>query len=245
MKVIILGGASAIAEACARRFAKEGADLLLAGRDGGKLSAIADDLRVVGAQSVETEVLDLAAPKDASASLKEMRERLGGCDLLLLAYGVLGDERGAEKDLDEAEQLLQTNFTSAAGWLMAGAEAFEEQGHGSLVAIGSVAGDRGRQSNYLYGAAKGGLALLMQGLAHRFAGSEIKVLTVKPGFVDTPMTAAFDKGPLWASPEQIAAGICKAVAKKESGAIYLPWFWFWIMMIIRNLPAFLLHKTKL
>ena len=127
-------------------------------------------------------------------------------------------------------------LVSACAWLTTVATYLEAQGGGAIAAIASVAGDRGRQSNYLYGAAKGGLALFLEGLAHRFAKGPVRVLTVKPGFIDTPMTDGLAKGgPLWASPERVAADIDRAVVNKNT-VLYTPWFWRLIMMVIRHLP---------
>src|SRR5262249_36559014 len=133
----------------------------------------------------------------------------------------------------EARTILRVNFTSAAEWCLATADLVEAQGHGSLVVVGSVAGDRGRQSNYIYGAAKGGLGLLVQGLAHRLTRCGGRAVVVKPGFVDTPMTAGTQKGgPLWAKPEAVAA-IIKRAAENSGPVVYAPGFWRWIMLAVR------------
>ena len=120
----------------------------------------------------------------------------------------------------------------------------QQQGRGSLAVISSVAGDRGRQSNYVYGAAKSLVSTFAQGMAHRFANSGVNVVLIKPGFVDTPMTAEFDKGPLWASAEQVAQGIVNAINKGKT-IQYLPFFWQQIMLLIKFVPTWLMHKTKL
>lgn len=244
--VLILGATSAIAERFARLRAERGDRLLLVGRDAGRLAAIAADLTARGAQAAETLALDLAAPADGfAAAFKGMVERLGHVDVMLLAYGVLGDQAAAAADPEETLRLLTVNMTSACAWAGLAAEHMEGRGRGTIAAIGSVAGDRGRRSNYVYGAAKGGLALFLEGLAHRFAGTEVRVVTVKPGFVDTPMTAAFDKkGPLWASPDKVAADIQAAVAKGRP-VVYTPWFWWGIMRIIRALPRAIFNKMNI
>jgi short-subunit dehydrogenase len=245
-RIVILGALSAIAEAAARLWAAQGARMLLAGRDAAKLAAVAADLRLRGAE-VETEKLDLAGA-DAGGAFKAMAARLGGADVVLLAYGTLGDQKVAETDLDAARKLLATNFSSAAGWCLAAAEFLEKQKSGTLIVIGSVAGDRGRASNYVYGAAKGGLAILVQGLAHRLAKSGARAVLVKPGFVDTPMTAHIArKGLLWAKPERVAAIIVRAAAKGSTSrtVMYAPGFWRWIMFAVRSVPNAIFHRTRL
>lgn len=242
-RIVILGATSAIAEAAARLWAAEGAHLVLAGRDASRLQAIAADLGVRGAASVEVSSLDLAAC-DAATEFARMAGQKP-VDVVLLAYGILGDHAQAETDAALAADLLHVNFTSAAAWCMAAARALEAQGGGSLVVIGSVAGDRGRQSNYIYGAAKGGLGILVQGLAHRLARSGARAVLIKPGFVDTPMTAHIPgKGALWSKPEAIARRI---VAASSSGPAiaYTPGFWRWIMLAIKSIPSAIFHRTKL
>lgn len=246
--VVILGATSAVAEHCARLWAERGARLVLVGRRQDRLSVIADDLRARGAPQVDVVVRDLAeTPAEGhDAALASMAAPVGGrIDVLLVAYGVLGDQRTAEADPAAALALFGANMTSACAWLTVAAARMEQQGSGALVAISSVAGDRGRCSNYVYGAAKAGLSTFMEGLAHRFAASSVRVLLVKPGFIDSPMTADIAKsGPLWAKPEAIARDIDRALAGGRS-VLYTPWFWAPIMTIIRHLPRFLFHRTKL
>jgi NAD(P)-dependent dehydrogenase (short-subunit alcohol dehydrogenase family) len=244
-RVVVLGATSAIGEATARLFAAEGAALVIAGRDAARLDAIAADLTGRGAASVHVAVLDLAEPGDAVATMEGWAATLGGLDAVLLFYGVLGDQMRAETDLAEARRVLRTNFLSAADWCLAAATVLERQRRGSLVVVGSVAGDRGRRSNYIYGAAKGGLERLVQGLAHRLAASGARAVIVKPGFVDTPMTADMRKGgPLWATPARVAAIVHRAAGRGGS-TVYAPGFWRWIMLVIRLLPTAVLHRTRL
>ncbi|MBL8551687.1 MAG: SDR family NAD(P)-dependent oxidoreductase [Hyphomonadaceae bacterium] len=243
-RVIILGAQSAIAEAAARLFAAEGAQLVLAGRDLGRLNEIGDDLRVRGAAAVNAMELDLVAERSPIARLAEADEALGGASVILIAFGVLGDEERAETDAGEARRIIDGNFTSAAVWALAAANLLERRRAGVLMAIGSVAGDRGRASNAVYGAAKAGLAALMQGIAHRLAGTGARALVIKPGTVDTPMTAAFDKGPLWSKPEAIARVIWRA-ADRGGPVLYAPRWWRYLMWIVRAMPAPIMHRTRL
>jgi decaprenylphospho-beta-D-erythro-pentofuranosid-2-ulose 2-reductase len=242
--IVILGATSAIAEAAARLWAGEGAHLVLAGRNGARLRAIADDLRIRGAAAVHVLELDLVAA-DARGELDRMGELIGPIDVVLLAYGVLGDQAAAEQDPAAARTVLETDFLSAAAWCLAVANRLAARRAGVLIVIGSVAGDRGRMSNYLYGAAKGGLGILVQGIAHRLAPTGARAVLIKPGFVDTPMTAGIaPKGILWSRPDVIAAVIKKA-AERGGPVVYAPGWWRFVMLIIRNMPARILHKTKL
>jgi short-subunit dehydrogenase len=243
-RVLVLGALSEIAEAVCRLYAAEGADLFLVARDSARLDAVAGDLKVRGAAAVNTEAGDLAE-LDPESSLRKWIAALGGLDLVLLAYGALGDQRSLERDLDSAAALIDTNFRSAALWSLAVADRLEAARHGTLVVIGSVAGDRGRQSNYLYGATKAGLATLVQGIAHRLAASGARAVLVKPGFVDTAMTAHIEKkGALWSSPEKIAALIRRA-AERGRPIAYVPGYWRLIMTVITNVPSAIFHRTKL
>jgi decaprenylphospho-beta-D-erythro-pentofuranosid-2-ulose 2-reductase len=242
-KIIILGALSAIAEAAARRWASEGAHLILVGRQSEKLEQIAADLRVRGgvAQSWEADL----AVADVKKLLDEMIVRLTQVDIILLAYGILGDQKEAETDPAAAQHVFRTNFTSAAAWCLAAANILEAQNRGVLIVIGSVAGDRGRASNYVYGASKGGLGLLVQGIAHRLARTGARAVLVKPGFVDTPMTAGIaNKGLLWAKPDSVARVIVAASETARAGPVlYAPGFWRWIMYVVRCLPARIIHKA--
>lgn len=246
--VLILGATSAIGEATARLYAEEGARLLLVGRNRARLEDSAADLIARGASGCELEVLDLGEVKDARDALDRMSASLGGLDHVLLFYGVLGEQSRAEQDTAHAQEVINVNFSSAAVWCLAAAERLEMQGHGSLVVVGSVAGDRGRQSNYVYGAAKAGLATLVEGIAHRLAlrtGRKARAVLIKPGFVDTPMTAGLRKGgPLWATPQKIAI-IIRRAADRNRTVVYAPGFWRLILLVIRLLPTPLFHKLKL
>jgi decaprenylphospho-beta-D-erythro-pentofuranosid-2-ulose 2-reductase len=243
-RVVILGATAAIAESAARLWAREGAQLVLVGRNAGRLGAIADDLRIRGAAATHVVVLDLA-DADARGELDRMTMSIGSIDVVLLAYGVLGDQAAAEQDAAVARGVFETDFLSASAWCLAAANYLASRRAGVLIVIGSVAGDRGRMSNYIYGAAKGGLGILVQGIAHRLAPTGARAVLIKPGFVDTPMTAGIArKGILWSRPEVIAAVIKKA-AERGGPIVYAPWWWRFIMLIIRQAPSRILHKTKL
>ena len=243
-RIVILGAASAIAEAAARMWAARGSSFALIGRNADRLQAVAEDLKARGAVRVEAIAAD-CADVDPSATLKRIVDTIGGVDVVLLAYGVLGDQKECERDPASAAELLRTNFTSAAAWCLAAADIFERQGSGALLVIGSVAGDRGRASNYVYGASKAGLGVLVEGIAHRLSRKGARAVLIKPGFVDTPMTASIaNKGLLWASPEAVAKTIV-ASADRSGPVVYAPWFWRGIMLAVRNVPAAIFHRTNL
>ena len=244
MNIVVLGAASGIAVEFERLYAARGAGFGLLGSTGATLDAIKADLQVRGAKTVETRALDLSGDVDHEAILREFSAKLGGIDAVLLAYGRLGDQVQAKDDIAQARSLLAVDFTSAALWLLAAAKVVDAKG--AIVVISSVAGDRGRKSNYIYGAAKGGLALFAQGMAHDLAATGPRVITIKPGFVITPMTDGLKRGgPLWASAKTVAKVIAKAIDGKSGPIVYAPWFWRWIMLIIRLVPAPVFHKTNL
>jgi decaprenylphospho-beta-D-erythro-pentofuranosid-2-ulose 2-reductase len=242
-RIVILGGTSAIAEATARIWASEGARLVLVARDEDRLAAIAMDLKMRGAAEAAVVVLD-CSKANARAELGVMVELLGGLDILLLAYGALGDQKQLEVDPAAVTEFIQTNFASAVAWSLAACAILEKQQSGTVIVIGSVAGDRGRRSNFIYGACKGGLAHLVEGIAHKLAALGARAVIIKPGFVDTPMTAAFDKSLLWAKPEVVATIIARA-AEKGGPVVYAPAFWRAIMLIIRHLPTFIFNKLNI
>lgn len=243
-KICIFGATSTIAEATARLFAADGAGLFLVGRDEKKLQSIADDLRVRGAGSVITAVCDARDFGAHQALIDEAWQALSGVDILLVGHGTLPDQQRCENSFPELQREFETNALAVMSLLTHTANRFECRGSGTLCVISSVAGERGRQSNYVYGAAKGAVSLFMAGLRNRLHSKGVHVLTVKPGFVDTPMTAAFKKSPLWAQPERIARGIYKAITMKKD-VVYLPWFWSPIMWLIRAFPECIFKRLRL
>ncbi|HDN27488.1 MAG TPA: SDR family oxidoreductase [Thioploca sp.] len=243
-KILIIGATSAIAQATAKLFAQQHDALFLVGRDADKLEAIAADLKVRGAHQVDYTALDLNEFDKHPSMLEQADASLEGLDTVLIAHGTLDDQKACEQDFAKAEQALRTNFLSVVSLLTPIANRLEKQHYGCIAVISSVAGDRGRQSNYIYGTAKGALSLFLQGLRNRLHPANVCVVTIKPGFVDTPMTANFKKGALWAKPETVARGIYRAI-KKRKNSVYLPWFWWPIMMIIRHIPEPIFKRMKL
>ncbi|MCK5525197.1 MAG: SDR family oxidoreductase [Thiomargarita sp.] len=243
-KILIIGATSAIAQATAKLFAEKHHALFLVGRDADKLETIAADLKVRGAHQVDYTALDLNEFDKHDSMLEQANTSLEGLDTILIAHGILDDQKAGEQDYTKAEQALRTNFLSVVSLLTPIANRFEKQRYGCIAVISSVAGDRGRQSNYIYATAKGALTIFLQGLRNRLQSANICVLTIKPGFVDTPMTANFKKGALWAKPEAIARGIYRAIENRKN-TVYLPGFWWLIMMIIRHIPEPIFKRMKL
>ena len=244
-KILIIGATSAIAEATARIFAARGDALFLVARNADRLQAIATDLNVRGAVRTATATLDVADFSAHQAVIDRAEQELGGLDTVLIAHGTLSDQAECEKSVDALRREFDINALSTMALLTPLANAFEARKSGTLAVISSVAGDRGRQSNYVYGSAKAAVSAFLSGLRQRLAKSNVDVLTIKPGFVDTPMTANIaNKGALWAKPDQIAAGIVRAIDKRSS-VVYLPWFWRGIMLIIKQVPEVIFKKLKL
>ena len=243
--ILIVGGASAIAAACAREWVKAGASFMLAGRHETRLGAVAADLRVRGAHRVGTFVLDVNDFSQHRALLDATLAELGRIDIVLVAHGTLSDQSECERDPAAAVREFSVNALATIALLTLLANTFAAQKSGSIVVISSVAGDRGRASNYVYGAAKAAVTTFCEGLRARLFKSGVTVLTVKPGFVDTPMTAGLAlPAPLVASPERVAADIVRAVARGKD-SIYTPWFWAQIMLVIRALPGFVFKRISL
>jgi short-subunit dehydrogenase len=243
-KILVIGAGSAIAEAVARRFAERGDGLFLAGRRADLLDSICADLRVRGAGAVGSHTFDANDFGAHETLLQTAEQALGGLDVVLIAHGTLSDQKQCESSAELTVRELTTNGVSVAAILTRVAARFEQRKAGTIVVISSVAGDRGRQSNYVYGSAKALVSAFTSGLRQRMYKSGVAVITIKPGFVDTPMTAAFPKGPLWAKPQQVAAGIVRAVDRSAT-VVYLPGFWRLIMLIIRCIPEPLFRRLKL
>jgi len=243
-KTLLIGANSGIAEAVARRLAARGERLYLLGRSPERLQALAADLGVRGGQVAGSAVFD-AKRFDTHAEILEAAVRaLGGLDAVLIAHGTLGDQKACEASVAETMEQLSTNALSVISLCTLLANRFEAQGSGCLAVISSVAGDRGRQSNYVYGTAKAAVSAFTQGLRNRLYKNGVHVLTVKPGFVDTPMTAGIKKGPLFASADRVAAGIVAAMDEAKD-VVYLPFFWAPIMALIRAVPERIFKKLRL
>lgn len=243
-RLLLIGSTSAIANALARRYAERGADLFLVARNADALAAQAADLRVRGAAGVATSVLDVNDVAQHPAMFEAAFAHAAGFDAVLVAHGVLPDQKACQHSVEEALATFDTNARSTIALLTVLAERFETQGAGAIGVITSPAGDRGRASNYVYGAAKAAVTTFAAGMRHRLHSSGVRVVTISPGFVDTPMTASFRKGVLWATPETVARDIDRAL-RAGFGTIYTPWFWRLIMALIRAVPERLFVRTRL
>ncbi|MFC5582587.1 SDR family oxidoreductase [Rhodanobacter terrae] len=244
LNVLIIGATSAIAEATARCYAARGARLFLVARDATRLADIAADLRIRGAIDVGQATLDVNRFDAHAGVLDQAWQLLQSVDVVLIAHGTLPDQGACESSVKTALTEFATNGTSTIALMTALAPRLEAQRCGVLAIISSVAGDRGRQSNYLYGAAKAAVSTFASGMRQRLAKVGVSVLTIKPGFVDTPMTRDFRKGALWATPDAVARGIVHAADRSRS-VVYLPWFWWPIMLIIRHIPEFIFKRIRL
>ncbi len=240
--VLILGATSAIARAVANEFAAHGYDLILAGRDREELDLSAADLGLRHGVRASVLHLDVLAVQTHQAVLDSCLSAAGETlEGAVVCFGYLGDQAAAQAEFSEARRILDTNFTGCVSVLNVLANHFEKKRAGFICALSSVAGDRGRQSNYLYGAAKAGLATYLQGLRNRLFHANIRVITIKPGFVDTKMTFGRPGLFLVASPQAVGRGIYASIAKGKD-VVYLPWFWRLIMFAIRHIPEWLFKR---
>lgn len=242
-RIIIIGATSVIAEHCARRWAQQPADFVLVGRDADRLERVAADLRVRSPQSsVQPVVTDFA---DASAieALAAQAAAAGQIDIVLIAHGNLPVQSECEQQLSLTQQALEINGVSPVLFAEAFAARLSRADHGTLAIIGSVAGDRGRKTNYVYGAAKGMIERYAQGLQHRFAGTRVKIVLIKPGPTATPMTAHLPPRGL-AAPDTVARCIVVAIANGYP-LVYAPARWWLIMMIIRHLPRIVFNRLNI
>ena len=245
-RIVIIGATSAIAEHCARLWlAQQPVDLTLVGRDTQRIERVATDLKVRSPQSevrvIQAEFLD---PEAINATVLDI-VKSGRVDIVLIAHGSLPEQSECQNDLQSCRDALEINGVSPVLYAEAFAKEMGKANHGTIALIGSVAGDRGRKSNYVYGAAKGLVTRYVQGLQHRFAGSEVEAVLIKPGPTDTPMTAHIKgKGAKLAPVEGVAKRIVEGV---ESGkpVIYAPGKWWPIMMVIRHIPSFVFNKLDI
>ena len=241
---LVIGATSAIAEATARMLAERGASLYLVGRNAARLEAIAADLKVRGAANVTTEAMDLNTYALHGPMIERAFTALGRVDSVLIAHGTLSDQKACERAVARALGEITTNALSVVSLLTLLANRLEAQRRGAIVVISSVAGDRGRASNYVYGSAKALVTTFCSGLRQRLAPAGVRVITIKPGFVDTPMTRSFRKGLLWAKPAAVARGIVRAIDRGR-GVAYLPGFWRPVMLAVRLVPERVFARLRM
>lgn len=244
-RIVIVGATSAIAEQCARLWMHDAAQVVLVGRDAARMERIAEDLRVRGPQAgisvVSTNLID---PVSIQQTVDDI-VATGNVDIALIAHGSLPDQEACQSDLNLCSEALIVNATSPVLFAEAFARHMQQANQGTLGIIGSVAGDRGRKSNYVYGAAKGLVTRYAQGLQHRLAKTAVKVVLIKPGPTDTPMTAHLKRqGAKLTGADQVAQNIVRGM-EKGSAVVYAPAKWALIMMIIRHLPRFVFNKMDI
>jgi short-subunit dehydrogenase len=244
-RILIYGATSAMAQEYAKLAASHGSSFFLVAREQSRLAAVRDELMARGAHFVaisseSAERLGTAADTTLGDAVRD----LGTIDVVLIAYGQLGDQQLCERDPNEAESVILTNFVSVARLLTKVANLLEEQRSGTIAVISSVAGDRGRQSNYVYGSAKAGLSAFLSGLRNRLYKVGVAVVDIRPGFVATPMVKHLKQGPLFADVRLVGNGIFLAIRKKRD-IVYLPWFWRWIMLIVKLIPERVFKRLAL
>ena len=240
--VLLFGANSDIATATARHFAAKGYNIQLASRDIEELKKTASDISIRYDVDVKAFNFDATDYESHAEFYQALNEKPDG---VILAFGAMYDQEEAQKDFSITKQTIETNYVGAVSILEIVATAFETRQHGFIAAISSVAGDRGRKSNYIYGSSKAALSSYLQGLSHRLARSNVSVLTVKPGFVDTKMTDHLELPKLvTAQPKDVAKAIYNGV-KKSKGTVYVKGVWRFIMLIIIHIPSFIFKKTNL
>jgi decaprenylphospho-beta-D-erythro-pentofuranosid-2-ulose 2-reductase len=237
---LIIGATSAIASELASECAALGERLFLVGRDPEKLRAV---VAAAGASVVGFAAGDFRELEQSATVVAQAQAALGSIDSVVIAHGLLPDQQETERSFAAAEEAFVVNLLSVVSFVIPLANLLESQQKGSLTVIGSVAGDRGRPRNYTYGAAKGGLAIYLQGVRSRLAPCGVRVVTIRLGPVDTPMTRSHRKSVLFAQPNDVAKTI---LAARDRGPddVYVPWFWAPIMLGVRSLPEALFQRLR-
>ena len=243
MNILLIGANSAIATAMARIYAIEGHSLSLVGRDLLKLEALRDDLVVRGAENVALVELDITHTARHPELIERASTNLGSVDLALICHGLLPDQANCERDFVALKASLEVNVISTLSLLVELGNYLEKQGGGTLATITSVAGDRGRRSNYVYGASKAMISTFLEGLRGRLHNSGVAVIDIRPGLVDSPMTRDVKKGPLFSSPERVARCIVTGI-KKGRPTIYAPGYWRLVMFVVKAIPQKLFKRLK-
>lgn len=244
-RVLIIGATSAIASACARAWAEQGCEFFLVARSVEKLEQVKADLTARGAKAVAFYCMDATDFAAHGPMLESCIAAMRQIDVALIAHGTLPDQKKCEQDVVVALDELTNNGVSMISLLTVLANQFEVQRCGTLAVISSVAGDRGRPSNYLYGTAKAAVSTFCEGLRARMFKVGVHVITIKPGFVDTPMTQGLALPKLLvADPTQVAKLILKGINKRNN-TLYVPGFWRFIMLIIKAVPDFVFKRTNI
>jgi short-subunit dehydrogenase len=243
-RILVLGATSGIAEACIHLWANRGDHLFLVARNGGRLSAVAADARTRGAGYVDTAVANLDRTEHHADLLAHCINSLGGLDVVYLALGVLGDQSKAERGFQDAAQIIHTNYAAPVSLLTWLANYCAQRHSGTIAVLSSVAGERGRKSNYVYGSSKAGLTAFVDGLRNRIDREGVHVMTIKPGPVKTSMTEGMKGQERFADVDKVAATIVKAIDRGQD-IVYVPGQWRLIMSIIRAVPERIFKKMNL
>jgi short-subunit dehydrogenase len=243
-KVLIIGATSAIAQHCAQLWARRGDELYLVARKQELLKTIASDLKAKGAAETHIHLMDLNEIDNHFAMLKKAEETLSDIDTVLIAHGTLSDQKICEQSVVQTIAEMQTNALSIISLLTHIANLFEIKRSGTIAVISSVAGDRGRKSNYVYGSSKAMITSFTSGLRQRLNKANVAVVTIKPGFVNTPMTATLKKGLLWVKPEFVSAKIVKAIDQRKD-EVYIPSLWWLIMTVIKIIPENIFKRINI
>ncbi|NKB35008.1 MAG: SDR family oxidoreductase [Pseudomonadales bacterium] len=244
MKILLIGATSAIAKAVGRLYAERNAQLYLLARNEERLKELADDLTVRGAHAVDYHSLDFVHTQEHSSAVMGAQKSLGEIDIALICHGSLPDQESCESDYEKAEQEINVNGLSVISLCTELAKIFKQQNSGTLAVITSVAGDRGRQPNFIYGAAKSMVSTYLQGLRGKLLAYNVHVVDIRPGLVDSPMTARFEKGPLWSTPELVANKIVRSIDSKKH-TVYTPGYWRIIMAAVCSIPELLFKRLKI
>lgn len=243
MKILIIGATSAIAKATARIYAEHKHELFLIARNEDRLNQLTADLKVRGAAAVDNAVVDLNKHNEHGAALKAAFAFLETVDVALICHGSLPDQDVSELNFKLAQKEINTNGLSVISLLTILSQKLKQQGSGTIAVITSVAGDRGRQPNFVYGAAKSMVSTYLQGLRGKLFPHHVHVLDIRPGLVDSPMTAHLEKGLLWSSPERVADKIVRSI-KARKHTVYAPGYWRAIMFVVRLIPEFIFKRLK-
>lgn len=243
-RILIIGAASDIAQAVAAELARGGSELVLAARDEAEAERIAQDLRTRFDTKVWSVRFDALEYESHQAMFDAVADKAGELSGVIVCHGLLGAQKESQRDFKRARAVIDVNYTSFVSVLEIAARYFASRRGAFICAIGSVAGDRGRPSNYIYGSSKAAVAAYLQGLRNRMHDAGVAVITIKPGFVATKMTHGLKKPRFAATPERVARDIVKAIRKRRS-VVYTPWFWRWIMLIIRLIPEHVFKRMKM
>jgi len=242
--LLVLGATSGIAQAYINRVAERFENIVLVARDSVKLAQLSSHVATVSKATVSTIESDLSDSARHEELISRVITQMGSIDCALISYGQLTDQSRCVDDASYAMEQFNLNGTSTISLSLCLARQMSTQNDGTLAVIGSVAGDRGRRSNYCYGAAKSAVESFLAGLRSDMQKHKVHVLTIKPGFVDTPMTSDIKKGALWASADKVASDIDTAIQKRKN-LLYTPWFWRYIMLVIKSIPEFVFKKLPL